>query len=129
VEGGTDPDSESYLRFRVTGISGPVRSARLRLWVTEPTVNGPAAFTAADNTWAENAITWANRPARALGPTDDKGALTAGSWVVYDVRPFMTGDGTYTFLLVTGSSDAVTFIARESSDATHRPELALSYGG
>ena len=128
VEGGTDPDIESYLRFRVTGISGPLQSAKLRLWITEGTANGPAVFTAADNTWAENAITWTNRPARALGPTDDKAALAIGTWVEYDVKPLMTGDGTYSFVLVTGSADAVTFIARESSDAVHRPELAVSYG-
>src|SRR4029453_11185726 len=128
VEGGSDPDTDSYLRFRATGISGPLQSAKLRLWITEGTANGPAVYTATDNSWIENTITWTNKPARALGPTDDKGALTAGSWVEWDVKPLMTGDGTYTFILVTGSADAVTLLARESSDTIHRPPLVLRSG-
>ena len=51
-----------------------------------------------------------------------------GTWVEWDVKPLMTGDGTYTFILVTGSADAVTFIARESGEVAHRPELVLTYG-
>ena len=45
VEGGLDPDIESYLRFRVTGVTGPLQSAKLRLWVTDATVDGPAVYT------------------------------------------------------------------------------------
>ena len=128
VEGGTDPAIESYLRYRVSGVTAPLQSAKLRLWVTEATVNGPAAYTTPDNSWLETQITWANRPARTTTPTDDKGAITAGTWVQYDVKPLMAADGTYSFVLATGSPDAVNFASRDSGDLSQRPELALVFG-
>lgn len=42
VDAGADPDVESYLRFNVGALAGPVTSAKLRLWVTNATNNGPA---------------------------------------------------------------------------------------
>src|SRR5206468_3322963 len=45
ADGGPDPDVESYLRFSVSGVSGPVQSAKLRLWVTSSTADGPAVYT------------------------------------------------------------------------------------
>ena len=81
-----------------------------------------------DNSWLETQITWANRPARTTTPTDDKGAITAGTWVQYDVKPLMAADGTYSFVLATGSPDAVNFASRDSGDLSQRPELALVFG-
>ena len=62
VDGGADPDVQTYLRFTVTGVTGTIQSASLRLWATSPTANGPSVFTTA-STWSEPAITWANKPA------------------------------------------------------------------
>ena len=68
---------ESYLRFQVTGVLGTVQQAKLRLWVTNGTPNGPAAY---KTNWAgaETAITWNNRAPRTSGPTDDKGNVPGG---------------------------------------------------
>src|SRR3954469_17503035 len=66
VDGGADPDVQTYLRFTVTGASGPVQPATLRLWATSPTANAPSVFATA-STWSESSITLANTPALA-GP-------------------------------------------------------------
>jgi hypothetical protein len=42
AEGGVDPDVESYLRFDVTGLTGTVQGATLRLFATSDTMNGPS---------------------------------------------------------------------------------------
>ena len=77
VEGGSALDMESYLRFQVTGVLGTVEQAKLRLWVTNGTPNGPAAYST-DWAGAETAITWNNRAPRTSGPTDDKGRNPGG---------------------------------------------------
>lgn len=122
VEGGTDPDIESYLLFTVTGISAAVTNAKLRVYVTEGTSNGPAVY-ATSNTWTETSITWNNRPPRTSGTMDDKGALGTNSWVEYNVTPVITGNGTYSFILATDSTDSLSLSSREGS---FPPELVVT---
>jgi hypothetical protein len=116
---------ESFLRFTVSGVSsGPVLSAKLRLHSTsDATTNGPAIYTSGTS-WGETTINWNNRPAPTSAATDDKGAIPSNTWVEYDVTPFVTGDGTYSFRLATDSTDGVYFSSREAS--TYQPELVLT---
>jgi hypothetical protein len=119
-------NAESYLRFTVSGVAATVLSAKLRLHSTgDGTVDGPAVYTA-ESSWGETTINWSNRPARTSSARDDKGAISADTWVEFDVTPFVTGNGTYTFNLVTTSTDGVNFYARETT--TLRPELVLTLG-
>ncbi len=93
VDAGTDPDVETYIRFPVSGLTGSIQSATLRLWVgTDATGNGPAVFTTA-STWSENSITWANRTARVGTGTDDKGSIPTNSWVEFNVASLIAGNG------------------------------------
>jgi hypothetical protein len=123
VDGGTaDPDVESYIRFTVTGISGTVSSAKLRVYVTDATRNGPALYTTS-NSWTETGITWNNRPARTSDMLEDKGALTVNSWVEYNVTNIITGNGTYSFILVTDAADILGLSSREGSSG---PQLVVT---
>jgi hypothetical protein len=114
VEGGIDPDHESYLRFTVTGISGTVISAKLRAYVVDRTSNGPAVYTTS-NDWAETGITWNNRPARTSGALDDEGSLETNTWAEFDVTSIVKANGTYSFVLATDSNDGLTLASREGS--------------
>src|SRR5688572_20935792 len=117
VDGGAvDPDVESYIRFTITGISGTVSSAKLRVYVTDATRNGPALYTTS-NSWTETGITWNNRPARTSAALEDKGALATNSWVDYDVTQIITGNGTYSFILATDAADLLGLSSREGSAA------------
>jgi hypothetical protein len=112
---------ESYLRFAVSGISGVIQSAALRVYSTSSTVDGPALY-ATSSTWTETGITWATRPARTSGVIEDKGAIASGIWVQYDVLPLIAGDGSYSFALVATSTDSVSFSSREG---TQSPQLVI----
>jgi hypothetical protein len=124
VDAGADPDVESYLRFDVTGQSGSIQSAKLRLYVTSSTANGPSAYTTG-NTWSETTITWANRTARIGTGVDDKASISSGAYVEWDVTSLVTGNATYSFVLAGTSSDGIDFQSRE---ATNRPQLVVTTG-
>jgi hypothetical protein len=125
TDGGSDLDVESYLRFNVSGLSGTVVSAKLRVYAYTGTANGPAVYGTSSD-WSETGITWSNRPVRSGAATDDKGSIATNSWVEYDVRPFIVGNGTYSFVLATSSSDGVDIHSREA--ASLRPELIVVFG-
>jgi len=125
ADGGADPDVESYLRFTISGVTGPVSSAKLRVYAYTGSGNGPAVFSTS-NTWSESGLTWTNRPARTSAATDDKGSIATNSWVEYDVKSFVGGNGTFSFVIATTSSDGVDIYSREA--ASLRPELVLTFG-
>ena len=97
---------------------------KLRLHSTsDGTADGPAVYTTGTS-WSETAVTWNTRPAPTSAATDDKGAIPTNSWVEYDVTPFVTANGTYSFRIATSSTDGVYFSQREAS--TFRPELVVT---
>jgi hypothetical protein len=125
TDGGSGVHVESYLRFVVPTFTGAVVSAKLRLYVTSGTANGPAIYSA-DNTWTEAGLTWANRPARGATPSDDTGALNAGTWAEFNVTPLVATFGAHTFALVGVSTDGVDFASRDNATTANRPQLVLT---
>jgi hypothetical protein len=125
VNGASNPDIESFIRFSVSGVTGLIQSARLRVYITtNSSTNGPAAY-GANNTWSEAEITWKNRPARASSMLDNEGAVSTNSWVEYNVTPFVMDNGTYTFVLAADSNDGITGSSREGS---RPPQLVITFG-
>ena len=123
ADGASDPDVESFIRFTVTGISGPIQSAKLRVYdTTNGSVNGPAVYETGAS-WTETGITWNNRPSRTTGALDNKGSISTNTWVEYDVTSSVTGDGTFSFVLAADSNDAATFSSRQGS---HPPQLVVT---
>ncbi len=125
VNGGSESDVESYLRFAVSGLGGPVTFARLRLWVTSGTADGPAVWSTTAS-WTESGLTWNNRPSRSGVGLDDKGALKSGTWAEFDVTPFVTGNGTYTFILAGTSTDGIDMSSGEATDTARWPQLVVT---
>jgi hypothetical protein len=126
VDDTTDPDLESFIRFTVAGVSGPVQSARVRLYATtNGTQNGPAIYATAP-LWNENDITWNRRPARTSNAVDNKSVINTNSWVEYDVTSLLTGNGMFSFVLAGDSNDAVAFSAREGIQP---PQLVVTFSG
>ena len=123
ADGTDDSEFESFIRFTVPEGSGPIQSARLRLYVMDNgTENGPAVYITEDS-WDESSITWNNRPTPTGVMLDNKGNLGANSWVEYDVTSIVTGSGTFSFVLIADSSDGVAFSSREGNQP---PELVLN---
>jgi hypothetical protein len=126
VDDTSDPDLESFVRFTVAGVSGPIQSARVRLYATtNGTQNGPAIY-ATNPAWNEKDITWNKRPARTSGAIDNKGVINTNSWVEYDVTSLVTGNGTFSFVLAGDSNDAVAFSSRQG---VQPPQLVVTFAG
>jgi len=118
------PDEEAYLRFSVTGVSGTVTRAVLRLYTLNGSSGGPTLYPTATG-WSEGGLTWNTRPARtgaALGTRNP----TVGAFVEYEVTALVKGNGDFSLALVPTSTDGADFASRESSDATRRPQLLLT---
>jgi hypothetical protein len=126
VDGASDPDLESFIRFAVTGISGTVQSARLRVYVTtNGSANGPAVY-ATGTSWTETGITWNNRPARTSGALDNKGSISTNTWIEYNVTSLISGNGTFSFVLAADSTDGAVFSSRQGSQP---PQLVVTLAG
>lgn len=111
----TSPLSHGYLKFSVTGLTGTIQSATLRLFVTDPSSNGPALYSTA-STWTESTITWDSRPAPTGTALGNLGAVSKHTWVEYDVTAIILGNGGYGFVLVPESSNGTDFSSREGTD-------------
>ena len=127
LDGGADPDREGYLRFNVSGITGTVQSAKLRLYSPNGTDNGPEVYPVSDTTWGETAIKWSNKPARGATALADVAKVTTNTWVEYSLSPVtVTANGLYSFVLVAQSTDGVDFQSRDNT--TNPPQLVLTVG-
>lgn len=124
VENASKHGLESYIKFKVTGISGVVQSAKLRVYLTTRSMsNGPAVY-ATSSTWVETGITWNNRPARSSAALDNKGSITKNTWVSYNVMTRVTGNNTYSFILTGDTTDQIGFSSREGN---YPPQLVITY--
>jgi hypothetical protein len=119
-----NPGQESYVRFTVSGVTGPIQNAKLRLFVTNGSSNGPSLYLTSSS-WTETGITWNNRPAPTSGAIANVGAITANGWAEFDITAVVTGNGTYDFVLLPDSTSGVTFTSREGT-ASSRPQLVLT---
>jgi hypothetical protein len=118
----------SYLRFTVSGLSGSPASVRLRLYVTDASVDGGTVYPTS-GTWTETGLTWSSRPPASGGALGSAGpTVAAGSWEEIALSPAsVPGNGTINLLLQSSSTDSVIYASRE--DASHRPTLIVSTGG
>ncbi|HYO56340.1 DUF7594 domain-containing protein [Archangium sp.] len=119
------PNVESYLRFHLSGLTGTVTRATLRLYASDGTSDGPRVFLS-EGGWAEGGFTWNNRPALLEGPLDDKGAISSNTWVELDVTGVVRGNGELNLALVATSGNGTDFYSRESSRSDLRPQLVVT---
>ena len=121
------PIVNSYLRFNVTALNGAaITRARLLLYMNSGSSAGLQARGVADNTWAETAITYDNAP--PLGSAlASSGAVSTGTWSTLDVTGYVTGEGLYSFGIITTGSTAISFASRESG--ANAPQLILDLAG
>ncbi len=124
TDGGGNPDVDSYLSFLIDGLQGRVQNAKLRIFSTSNTIDGPSV-SSTSNTWAETTINWNNRPAPGA-LLADTGGIATGVWTEWDVTPAVTSEGQVSFRLANSTSDGVNFHARESATVMRRPELVLT---
>ena len=120
-----DPQAHVLVRFAVSGISGTVTGAHLRLFANNPSDDGPSVYRSS-GAWTEGGVTWNNRPAPTGAALGKLGVVPLDAWVDLDVTAAVAADGTYDFLLASGTSDGSTYHSRE---AAHPPELVVTTSG
>jgi PKD repeat protein len=114
----------SYLRFDVSGVTGPVTHAVLRLYVTDAT-NNVGSWYSVNPAWSEATINWNNAPAITGSPVATVGAAALGTWTEVDVTAAVIANGTASFGLIPGSTDGVIWSSKEGANP---PQLVVTYG-
>jgi hypothetical protein len=127
-----DPRQEAYLRFGVDHRGRKLASAKLRLWAESASSDGPALLGVTPGTWG--GTTWNTRPSTTGAPLADVGAVSAGSWVEYDVTAALAarsgppGTGfSFEVALRSTSGDGLDFTSPYHRYISERPHLALTY--
>ena len=116
----------TFLKFSVSGVSGPVTSATLRIYSIWNSASGIQVRSAATN-WSEQTLTWVNAPAYSSTVTAASTSYPANVWISLNVTPLVTGNGTYSFALTTPSGE--TMLASKEGGAATAPQLLVQTSG
>lgn len=119
----TGQGRHAYLKFTVSGISGPVQSARLRIRTQGVTIPSARIYRIATTSWSESTLNWSNGPLNWLVQYP-LGTLAANRWHTIDVSAIVIGPGTYTIALVAADAPNLAFWSRESA---YPPTLEVTY--
>ncbi len=118
----SDPVISAYLRFNVSGVSGAVSKATLRLYASNNLSSGIVVKRVANNSWDEMSINYNNAP--AIGTKiAASGAVTAGAWFGIDVTSYVTGNGTFSFAIINPNATSLRFDSRQG---TNKPQLVVT---
>jgi hypothetical protein len=119
------PVVRSFLRFNVSGLTGTVTNATLRVWANSAQSTGYDAYSVADSTWGETTVTDSNAPpfGAKLGSS---GKVAASTWTSVDVTSAVSGNGTYSFGLSTTNSTALGMSSRTGGNP---PQLVITTTG
>ena len=110
----------SYLQFNVTGLSGVPQSAKLRLYVTDPSTVGGSIYLVSNNyngsttPWVESNLKYNNAPPASGARLSTLGSVATGTWVEFDVKSAINGDGVYSFEITSTSSNSVFYSSKEA---------------
>jgi uncharacterized protein YjiK len=119
----------SYLKFTVTGLSGSIQSAKLRLYVTDPSDKGGSLYLVSNNyvnsstPWVESGLKFSNAPPISGSPLASVGSVATGAWVEFDVKAAINGDGVYSFGLASTSTNSVFYSSANAS--ANKPVLVI----
>jgi hypothetical protein len=126
------PDYRFFLKFDVQGVTGPVTSAKLRLYVTDESSSSGSVFLASNLystsavPWTEAGITWSNAPtlsgAAIAGPVN----APVNTWVELDVTSAVAGNGVVSFGVTSAITNSVYYATKEGAN---RPVLDVRTGG
>ncbi len=128
----------SYFKFSVSGVSGSVQSARLRLRVGDSSSDagdtGGSIFLVSNDfatgggAWNEEQLTAGNAPNATGSPLSTVGPVALNETVDFDVTGAVTGNGIFSFALTSSSPDQVKYYSKEGAFV---PELIIetSSGG
>jgi hypothetical protein len=126
----SSPNRRILMKFNISGLTGPVTSARLRMHVDDVTgaesSSGGTYRLMSNASWTETGATWYSQPAIDGVTLGSIGAVARNTWVELDVTGKITGNGTYSIGVTTTSSNGAAFDSRESG--SFAPQLVFVTG-
>ncbi len=117
------PDTQSYLRFDLQGVSGTVTSATLRVFANNGSGTGYQVYTLAGGSWDESTVTYASRPAIGSQVASSGSFGSGGTWTEADLTSLIGGDGQLDLALTTSSNTAISLSSREGAEP---PQLVVN---
>lgn len=118
---------QALWKFTVTGLTGTTtRNAKLRIYNVNSSKKGGDFYRVAGTSWTESGITWNNAPSSDATPFFALGRVKSGHWQEVNITGLITGNGVYTILGRTDSSDGVDYASKESA---HRPHMVIEIEG
>ncbi|RKT56095.1 DUF7594 domain-containing protein [Saccharothrix australiensis] len=124
------PIKRSFLKFTVSGLSGAVSTAKLRLHTDDvsgsQSPSGGTFRSMTDTTWSETGVTWNTQPAIDGATLGTLGAVSRNAWYEVDVTSYVTGNGTFAIGVTSGSTDGADYDSRESGATA--PQLVVTTG-
>lgn len=128
--GDASPTRTTFIRFDLSGVTGPLQEARLRIHVANTSDAGsPTGGTVARMTetgWTEGGITYANRPTGWGTTVASLGRTTRNTWVDVPVTSAVTLGGVVTLGIRTSSTDGTYFDSRQTGSTA--PQLIVTAG-
>src|SRR5918999_1839492 len=130
VRADTSPILRAYLRFDLTGLTGSVTSATLRVFAEAGHPAGYQVRAVGGASWGETTITYRNAPAPAADVTSVSGAFKANAWTSADVTPLVNaaigagGPGAISLALTGTTSTEVVLYSRNAP--SNRPQLVVT---
>ncbi len=126
----------AYFKFNVSGITGSVQTAVLRLTTGDAEFDGSLSggslfltsnnFDASNEAWTEAFLTAGNAPGTTGGPLGTLGTVQPNTTVEFDVSAAIAADGVFSFVLTSTSADQVKYYTKEG---TVPPSLIIETGG
>lgn len=117
------PLVRTYLLFKLSGVSGTITQARLRVYANSASSVGIAVSPVGGAAWSETGITYANAtpPGSVFATT---GAVSANTWKEVDVTGLISGTNLLNLALTTSGGTAISFSSRESG--ANSPQLVIT---
>lgn len=121
---------QSYLRFDLSTLAGPVVSAKLRLKLESTIGSGPNTHTACfvnDDRWDEFTLKWNNKPAAGTALASSV-IPSVGAWLELDVtgqvQTERAGDRLFSTVLISDGTVLADYYSKEAGVGS-RPELVI----
>jgi hypothetical protein len=117
-------DKKSYLKFTVSG-AGTITTAVLNVKCITGGTATVGAYAGTGTSWTESTLAWNNAPAVGSLLESKNITFVAGTIYSFNVKPIITGNGTYSIILKATAGAEIVFSTKEG---TGIPQLITTGG-
>ena len=123
-------ERNSYLKFNIGSLGGPIVSAKIRLYSLGNTAEGGSVYLVSNNyegtsdPWDEDNIVFDNAPTISGTPLSTVGLVSSDEIVEFDITSAISGNGVISFGMKSFISNAVKYRSKESVTP---PQLVVTF--